>query len=161
MNEAHSFHQGFHEQLEISMKMEIGAMREMLANMRQEEVCLLAGDQVAWNKIMIERSSLLARLYELRSLRVIATEQLEAWAKEAALSFETLLSTDERMNCEILSMREQLTSLIEKMNQQNVRNLILEGRKWEIRKDPYTPALVKASTSRKGKIGIATYPDKP
>lgn len=154
-------HLKFHAQLEISMKQEIGAMREMLANMRQEEVCLLAGDQEAWNKIMMERSSLLERLYELRSVRVIATEQLENWAKAEAIPIENIFCTDDASSCEILSMREQLTALIEKMNQQNVRNLTLEARKpLPSTKDSLAfSAPTLTSPLKKGKIGVITYPD--
>lgn len=153
----------FHERLHTSMKQEIGAMREMLANMRQEEVCLLAGDRNSWNKVMVERSSLLARLYELRSQRFQATQQLEILAKKASISFENFLCQQEGDGCEILSMREQLTALVEKMNQQNLRNSSLEAREFRSSsKDRFSlPPLPAPEAQKKGKTTVATYPDKP
>ncbi len=153
----------FHEQLQSSMKQEIGAMREMLANMRQEEHCLLEGDKTSWNQVMIERSSLLERLYVLRMKRFQATQQLELWAKEAALPFENILCPENVDNCEIFSMREQLTSLIEKMNDQNVRNLSLEAHETTSlahERLSYSPTHFIA-TSKKIKTTVATYPHKP
>ncbi len=152
----------FHERLQKSMKQEIGAMRDMLANMRQEEVCLLAGDKTSWNQIMIERSSLLERLYELRSQRFHATELLESMAKDAELPFEELLCRAGEDSCEFLSMREQLTALMEKMNQQNMRNSSLEAREFNASKQnlPYPTPALQVSLKR-NKTTIATYPDKP
>lgn len=151
----------FHERLQASMKQEIGAMREMLANMRQEEASLLAGDKTAWNNIMIARSSLLARLYELRSQRFQATELLESMAKDTEISFEYLLCLDDEDGCEILSMREQLTALVEKMNQQNIRNCSLEGRECSLAKEKLSYPQAAVESVKKGKTTIATYPDKP
>jgi flagellar biosynthesis/type III secretory pathway chaperone len=151
----------FHERLQASMKQEIGAMREMLANMRQEEVCLLAGDKTAWNNLMIERSSLLARLYELRSQRFQATELLESIAKDTEISFEHLLCLDDEDGCEIFTMREQLTALVEKMNQQNLRNSSLEGREYSLAKEKHSFPQSAVESVKKAKTTIATYPDKP
>lgn len=151
----------FQERLQASMKQEISTMRDMLANMRQEEASLLAGDKIAWNQIMIERSSLLSRLYQLRSERSLATTLLEAMAEEAALPFDNFLCTQD--NCEILSMREQLMALVEKMNLQNIRNHTLEGREYgPICKDrcSYPPPGAPVAAKR-NKTTIATYPDKP
>jgi flagellar biosynthesis/type III secretory pathway chaperone len=153
----------FHERLQSSMKQEIGAMREMLANMRQEEHCLLEGDKTGWNQIMIERSSLLERLYELRSRRFHVTEQLETWAKESALPFENLLHSEDVASCETLSMREQLTALIEKMNEQNMRNLSLEAHgaiSSTHERLLFSPPQLTVSL-KKGKTTVATYPRNP
>lgn len=153
----------FHERLQTSMKQEIAAMREMLANMVQEEVCLLSGDKTGWNRIMIERSSLLARLYELRSQRFEATELLETLAKDAEVTFDYLLCLEDGQGCEILSMREQLTALVEKMNQQNIRNSTLEGRDFNsLAKERLSfPPPSIADSTKKSKTTIATYPNKP
>ena len=151
-----------HEQLQASMKQEIRAMREMLANMRQEEECLLTGDKNRWNRIMIERSTLLEILYELRSQRFLETKQLEHLAKDAALPMENLLSPEDEESCEILSMREQLAALIEKMNQQNLRNQSLEGREFfPARERLMQHGLPQAQLVKRNKTIIATYPEKP
>ncbi len=146
-----------HEQLQSSMKQEIRAMREMLANMQQEEACLLDGDKKRWNQIMIERSALLEHLYELRSLRFHKTEQLEHLAKDAALPENTLFNAEDEENCEILSMSDQLTALLERMNRQNLRNRSLEGDQIVLAKQriafPPDPKLIKRL-----KATVATYP---
>lgn len=152
----------FHDRLEKSLKQEIGVMREMLANMRQEEASLLAGDKTSWNQIMIARSSLLVCLYELRSQRFHATEILETLAKNAKRPFEELLCRADEDACEILSMREQLTALMEKMNQQNMRNSSLEAREFNSAKQNLLyPAPVLAASLKRNKTAIATYPDNP
>jgi hypothetical protein len=145
------------------MKQEIRAMREMLTNMRKEENCLLEGDKTSWNQVMIERSTLLERLYDLRSKRFQATEQLELWAKEAALPFENILCPEDADNCEILSMREQLAALIEKMNDQNMRNISLEAHETTTltpERLTYSPTRYLPS-AKKIKTTVATYPHKP
>lgn len=153
----------FHERLQASMKQEIKAMRDMLTNMVQEEACLLSGDKTGWNQIMIERSSLLARLYDLRSQRFEATKLLESLAKDVDVPFDYLLCLEEDDGCEILTMREQLAALVEKMNQQNVRNSGLEGRDFSsLAKERLSfPPPTAPEAVKKGKTTIATYPDKP
>ena len=89
-------------------------MREMLANMHQEELSLIARDRKAWMQVMMDRVGLLSLLSELRSIRLKCTQKLECLASLSEL------------DCEILSMRDQLASLVEKMNQQQHRIQNLE-----------------------------------
>jgi hypothetical protein len=133
----------FQENLQSSMKQEIGAMREMLANMHQEELCLIAHDQKAWTQVMMDRVSLLARLSELRSERLQCAKKLE--------NLQDLAELD----CEILSMRDQLASLVEKMNQQQHRIQTLETHKGAP-STQYQEIKPKEEIKKRG--AIATYP---
>jgi hypothetical protein len=131
------------ESLQSSLKQEIGAMREMLANMHQEELTLIAHDRKAWMQVMMDRVGLLARLSELRSIRLKCTQELEH------------LTSLTDLDCEILSMRDQLASLIEKMNQQQHRIQNLEAHPSSgISRYP----IRKPQESLKKPGAIATYP---
>jgi len=109
-----------HEILQSALKQEIGAMREMLANMHQEELTLLAKDRKAWTLVMLERVNLLTILSELRLTRIEVTHKLESINGCASNGLK-------EEDCEILSMRDQLATLVEKMNQQNLRIHTLEA----------------------------------
>ncbi|MBS3905035.1 MAG: hypothetical protein KGZ39_06895 [Simkania sp.] len=139
------------ETLQASMKQEILAMREMLSNMHQEELSILAKDRNAWKQVMLERVTILSRLGELRAVRLEATQQLESMTKQSSHSNED--------NCEILSMRDQLTALVEKMNQQNIRNQTLEAS--DTSSYPMFPNPLVEIKKRKPRTALATYPRHP
>jgi hypothetical protein len=140
------------EVLQLSLKQEIVAMREMLSNMHQEELSLLAKDRKAWTLVMMQRANLLARLSEVRTERLAATQRLESIKKRLSPSFK-----DE--NCEIISMRDQLTALVEKMNQQNLRIQSLEDHDGRV-SSIYPPIDQKTQTTVTGRARaiLATYP---
>jgi len=131
------------ESLQTSLKQEIGAMREMLANMHQEELSLIAHDRKAWMQVMMDRVGLLSRLSELRLIRLKCTQELEHLTSVAEL------------DCEILSMRDQLACLIEKMNQQQHRIQNLEV--YSSQKSSGYPQRKPQGGSKKPGA-IATYP---
>ncbi|MGE5195771.1 MAG: hypothetical protein ACM3JI_00395 [Anaerolineae bacterium] len=104
-----------HEGLKMAMQKEIGIMREVLANMHQEELALLMSDKDGWNQVMQQRGSLIERLGILRLER-----------QEAAKKIENLLSSSKKLeSCEIFSLRDQLLAIVERMNRQNNRNEML------------------------------------
>jgi hypothetical protein len=137
-----------HEVLQTSLKQEIGAMREMLANMHQEELSLIAKDRNAWTQVMLERVTILSKLSELRQIRFEATHALES------LSVADLNAFQE--DCEILTMRDQLTALIEKMNQLHLRILNLETSNTRSSSNPYPPPLPPPKEGPRALL--ATYP---
>ena len=115
-----------HEELKTAMKKEVQLMREILANMNQEEVALLLNDKGSWNHIMQERYYIIEKLSNLRAARVKATIKLE---KIVCLgthmpnpSLDQLLPTEREDSCEILSLSDQIVALAERMNWQNSRN---------------------------------------
>lgn len=116
-----------HETLRNSLQKEIHLMREILANMHEEELSLLLNDKGSWNQVMQNRFNLIERLSVLRQDRILATQKVESLAKSLTntplpLPLEKILPMDDVTSCEILSLRDQLFALIERMNKQNGRN---------------------------------------
>ncbi len=118
-----------HIQLQDSMKKEIDVMREILANMHQEEYFLLSGDKVSKDHVIEERSLLLKRFNDIRNTRLSVTEMLEDLsfpdtdAEKMSLE-ECLLQSDED-SCETLFLRDQLVAIYNRMTMQNSRNQLL------------------------------------
>lgn len=146
-----------HTQLQQSMKKEIEAMREILANMHQEELSLLLNDRKTWTQVMEQRAGLITLLSDLRDLRLRATEKLEELAfpqgKPQEVVLEQLLPPEDENSCETLFLRDQMMALIDRMNLQSNRNELLanlsESHQRQIQPKP-----------KKGKISIATLPPK-
>jgi len=153
-----------HDHLKFIMQKEIHIMREILANMHQEELCLLLNDKGSWNQVMQQRSVLIERLSTLRAERISTTEEIEHMAsaktKNKSLSLEQILPTDDENTCEILSLRDQLMALIERMNTQNCRNEYLFHHvehlpPLSLSSEPLFPQSVPERQKRKA--AIATY----
>ena len=100
------------EDLQVLLKKEISAMREVLANMHQEELSLMLGDQNTLRLVLDERSKLLAQLSDLRLARIEISKKIKT-------------EGDLTLHCEILSLRDQILALVERMNFQNLRNVFL------------------------------------
>jgi hypothetical protein len=96
------------ENLSKALEREIALMREILANMHQEELALLLHDKEEWNAVVLARSPLVERLENLRRARIDAT-----------------LPQIDLEDPHIQMLRDQLVALIEKMNAQHVKNEIL------------------------------------
>jgi hypothetical protein len=112
-----------HDQLKDSMRKEIGIMREVLANMLQEELSMQLNDKGSLDHILTERSLMIERLGNLRLARLEATKKLEELG--AAHQGGRLLFEGDVNSCEILSLSEQIMALTERMNAQNCRNNLL------------------------------------
>jgi flagellar FlgN protein len=117
------------DELKMIMKKEVSMMREILANMHQEELTLLLGDQGGWNTVVEQRSELIERLGNLRQARMQTTQKLEelvpASKKEKKEPLEQLLALDDEAYSEILLLRDQISALLERINFQNARNQTL------------------------------------
>lgn len=118
-----------HVKLQDSMKKEIEAMREILANMHQEEYFLLSNDKASRAHVLEERSLLLGRFNDLRKTRLSATEILEALSfpgcDPETMSLEECLAQNNEDSCETLFLRDQLTAIFDRMTMQNSRNQLL------------------------------------
>ena len=110
-----------HSQLKTSLQQEISAMREVLASLCEEELSRQLNDQVKTDQVISHRNLMIDRLNHLRSIREQAIELLEKIFGRPA-TFEELFPIEEPENCEILSLRDQMLALIERINQQNTRN---------------------------------------
>ena len=157
-----------HEQLRRSMEKEIRMMREILANMHQEELTLTMKDRATWNKVLEERSQMILRLSALRIERIEATEKLEKFAAQAnpekKLPLDQLLPPADADSFELLSMRDQLMALIERMNSQNSLNeqLYIQIEHPLDLSSPlsYRQTPQNQAAPQKKKASLATYPRK-
>lgn len=152
-----------HHQLQQSMKKEIEAMREILANMHREEQSLVFNDKKTWDLLMQERADLILRLSDLRDLRLQATQKLELLAfpneKPEKISLEKILPLEDENSCETLFLRDQLIALVDRMNLQSARNEILLKLSEQEERYPQTQMEALPQGKRK-KISIATLPPK-
>jgi hypothetical protein len=129
------------DRLKLSMQKEINLMRELLANMHQEELTLEHEDKSSWDRIMNERARMIERLGSLREERLHASKQFEEHA-----------TIEDSETIEILSLRDQLMALAERMNLIKCQNehLSQQGRCIAL------PQVQKA----KRKSSVATYEKK-
>lgn len=148
------------DKLKSSLQMEVHIMREILANMHQEELSLMLHDKSGWNKVMEERAQMVQRLGGLRTNRMQATQELQSLAgskkKNEEPTLEKLLATDEASSCEILSLCDQLTALTERMNTQNSRNQNLYHQVQYRLGPPPAPHPQRVPQAAKRKISVTT-----
>jgi hypothetical protein len=116
-----------HIQLQEAMKKEIDVMREILANMHQEEYFLLSNDKISRDHVIEERSLLLTRFHDIRKTRLSVTETLEelSFPNAESMSLEDCLRQSDEDSCETLFLRDQLVAIFNRMAVQNSRNQLL------------------------------------
>jgi hypothetical protein len=112
-----------HNDLRRMMEMEIDTMREILANMHQEEVSLVQKDKATWSHVIQERSNLMEKLGDLREKRLSTTEELKKiffpQGSVDTIAFEDIIPLE---NCDLLILRDQITALIDRLHLQHSRN---------------------------------------
>jgi hypothetical protein len=156
------------EELTECMKKEIRLMREVFANMHQEEIALIMLDRNSWNHTLQDRFSLLQALSFLRNFRLTVTCEIEKMLASSTgkkVPLEQILPGLEEEGCEILYLSEQILALIGRMNDQHMKNENLL-KKYEIYAN--SPAMFRngISVERDGlqplkcKAAVATYPFK-
>lgn len=151
-----------HDKLKICMQKEVSMMREILANMHREEHSLLMSDRNFWTQVMQERSELIERLCYLRVERLDLTKSIEKMVclsdKTTHATLEQILPTEDENSCEILSLRDQMLALMERMNFQNCRNEILFEQFEHGIEHPFYYQPIPAEIQKpKRKASIATY----
>ena len=141
------------EELKVTLQKEISLMRDVLANMYQEELALLMRDKRSWEEVIAARALILEKVTYFRTLREEATHKLTPLGSH----FQPL------NNCEISVMSDQLLALMGKMNSQNIRNENLYSQIGQqlgtivVKQDSY---LGPQSLPAKKKSSIATYPER-
>ena len=142
-----------HEQLKEALQKEVNIMRELLANMHQEELSLLLNDQGSLHELLEQRCIIIERLSTLRTRRIEATEKIEKIvSKEKPPTVEHILPSDDETSTQILSLRDQLMALTEQMNRQQSQNQYLTEHP-----DHSRIALRESAVRPKRKASIATY----
>lgn len=140
-----------HEHLQAVMKRELETMRQLLANMSLEEQFILRKEQRYWGPMMEERTQLIAQLSEIRQNRIVVIEQLESLTHHTNAPLEELLPPQDTNSWEILSLRDQMMTLLDRMNLQSSRNEML----LHLAKAPAAPQL---APQKKAKTTLATLP---
>lgn len=98
-----------HSALKELLKKEVSLSRELLSNMRQEEVSLILHDQGSLNETLHQRSHLLQQLNALRLHKVETTQKIA----------ELLTAPMEESHAiEIASLKDQLESITTRMTQE-------------------------------------------
>lgn len=142
-----------HERVKETLKKEVHIMRELLANMHQEELSLLLNDQGSLHELQSQRAVIVERLSSLRSIRMEATEQIEKIvAQEATPTLDRILPAEEETSTEILSLRDQLMALTEQLNRQQTQNQYLTDHPDHTRCMP-----MQSAQRAKRKASVATY----
>ena len=145
-NENNANLNALHTDLKDGLEHEIRLTRELLANMRQEEISLMLHDSGTLNQVLQVRSELVEKLSALRVRRLETTAKME----KIAAPLDTLPP-------EILSLSDQLTALNERMNRQQSQNQRIS----EAGDHSFFPALSKEPEMRpKRKASVATYNPK-
>jgi hypothetical protein len=161
MNEQEVWRQT-HAELQQSMKKEIETMREILANLHQEELSLMSKDKIAWAHVIEERAKLLSQLSDLRDSRLQTTLKLQSLAfpqgSPGDVPLEQLLPAEDASSCETLSLRDQMVALLDRLNLQSNRNELLSTIS---ERHEQAPVLQQEQPKKKkSKISVATLPPK-
>lgn len=141
------------ERLKEALRKEVNIMRELLANMHQEELSLLLNDQGSLHELLDLRSSIMDRLSALRADRIEIADKIEKIAASHSRSFQEITPDIDEDTCtQILSLKDQLIALTEQMNRQRSQNQYL------IDHPDHTQILAAQSAPRaKKKASVATY----
>lgn len=98
-----------HGALKDLLKKEVSLSRELLSNMRQEEVSLMLHDQGSLIETLTQRSHLLQQLSALRLHRVETTKKIADLPPSDTLDVDSI---------EIASLNDQLESLTTRMTRE-------------------------------------------
>lgn len=138
-----------HNYLQLVMKRELETMRQLLDNMNLEEQFILRKEKQYWSSMMEERAHLIEELGSIRQDRMVVIKKLGVLTQHINAPLEELLPTQDTNSWEILSLRDQMVTLLDRMNLQTSRNEMLQHL-------VQTPPLMPQT---KKKISIATLPE--
>lgn len=140
------------DQLQIFMKQEISTMREILANIHQEETSLLGNATKSLELILQERSDLIQRLGNLRSITSsMMNRLLSLFSSEKGISSLDEIFTFSN-DCEMLLLRDQILALTEKINFELEQNKHLSSRAQRSSFQAYRNLSDYPSKSKKNRI---------
>jgi hypothetical protein len=114
-----------HAELQKIMRREITTLRELLDNLQQEESMILKKETTYWSHLIHQRGLLLKQLSDLRESRFFTIEALKHKSSQKDSSLEQLLPLKCESSWEILSLRDQILTLIDRMSLQSSRNEML------------------------------------
>lgn len=122
--------------LKIAMTSLVKVLRELLANMEEEQHAILSQEAAVFQQIMNTRNSLISLMHENQKVMTQEIESLKSLSQIECSEEENekedlinlaLYSGEE--DVEILTLRDQVLALMEKMEKQNMTNNLLLGNK--------------------------------
>lgn len=144
-----------HLVLDHALEKEIHLMREILANLREEELSLLEQEMRKWKKVMRDRGSLVVQLIHQRTKRMTATAELTKLA--VLMQKKELLAHEEESSCAVLSKLDQMIALMERVNLQNCRNDALFDQMKQRKKKPLSCTYPHPLHRKRRRASVATY----
>lgn len=148
-----------HELLKKALKKEVSLMRELLANLHQEELSLFERDKKNWEIIFELRSDIVVKLFEVRKKRLGASFEIEQ--QVSLKKIQEKFPFEEEDSCEILTLLDQLFALIDRINLQNCRNDVLFDQSKHMEELPlYCNYPHPLQQKQRPKTSIATLPPK-
>ena len=116
-----------HDDLEHLMKRELETLRQLLANMHLEEQFIMKKQKKYWGAMMEERERLFEQLESIRLHRGDTTKKIEHLFSLKDAPLEELLPPQHGASFEILSLRDQMITLVDRMSLQTSRNEMLKS----------------------------------
>ncbi len=148
-----------HLELKQALQRELSLVREVLANLHQEELSLIFQDMGTYRQLIQSRLEMQDRLVHLKTVQDATTQQLFAILQEKKenLDLEQILPDNEPIRWEILSLRDQLATLMDKMNRQQMRNQHLADHPEHLLSVQHHTQLQNPSLRPKRQAVITTY----
>lgn len=134
-----------HDYLHLVMKRELETIRQLLDNMNLEEQFILKKQKKYWSTMLEERSHLKMQLEAISQDKIYTTKKLEKLTCRSNALLEELLPAQDTNSWEILSLRDQTETLLERIKEQTNRNEMLVN-----------IVAVRKSSRPKNKITVAT-----
>ena len=121
------------DSLAVLMQREMGVMREVLSNLLAEQDALIGNHTEAVKVVLSQRDELTHTLTEVRRHRLEKQKELarlHAEGKDSiSVDFYDYLDPTDSNNITLFSVREQMHSVVEKIDAQNKRNQYLLHKK--------------------------------
>ena len=114
-----------HTYLQAVMRKELETMQKILSNISLEEQFMLQKENRYWNTLKEERARLKEELVKIHRDRVSIIEKIEFLARQPQVDLEALLPPQDVNSWEILSLRDQMLTLADRISLQASRNEML------------------------------------
>lgn len=116
-----------HLELKQALQRELFLVRELLSSLHQEELSLILKDMGTYRRLIQSRIEMQDRLVHLKEMKEITTKQLHTILDkpQESLDLEQILPDNDPIRWEILSLRDQLALLTDRMSRQQMRNQYL------------------------------------
>lgn len=144
-----------HTHLRDDLQKEVHLTRELLSNMHQEEISLMLNDGGSLHLLQEQQHYLFERLSAVRQHRQEVMVEIEKMVPgQNAPSLDQILPPTEVISTEILSLRDQLMALTERMNRQHTQNQRVTATGSSYVRAHFAPM---NESRAKRKVSVATY----